>query len=444
MLKVIAVPAMSPSLAEDGGRNLYPGAAALMGKPVPRNVAFVPVVENARADLADAYAANCISPSIGRDLRECHYPAKETRSRVFAVGDSHMVQWLPALQLLAQEQGWDLIALTKTGCAFAALDESAMGSEAMRSCAEWNRKALRRIVEAKPDLVIIAQSSGALTEIARDQRRGSGEIVRRMATAWREVGGTGARMIALHETPRLGWDAADCLSRPSASIEGCSQWRARAVPVMSAISLAVAEVPGIRLIDMTDALCTSDRCAPVVGNVLVWRDKHHLTATYARTIAPMLSAKLAAAGVVASAAPFSPPTPATAVSGITKVDPPLADGIFAFPFVAQVVVDRTVRKRDGGQARQLGMEFLQGDVTTIDRLVAQTFAKAGYARTSPTINSSSTRSVFRKPGSPGVLVWVRRGAPRGESFRIRSPGARGTVYMAWDVQSPNLEGENVN
>jgi hypothetical protein len=446
LLKAIAVPSSTPArnLAEDGEHSLHPGATALMGKPIPANIDFIPMVENARTDLADAYAANCISPSIGRDLRECHYPAPEARSRAIAVGDSHMVQWLPTLQVLAREQGWDLIALTKTGCAFAELDESAMVSEAMKSCAEWNRKALHRIVDAKPDLVIIAQSTGAFTEIAKDPGRGSGEIVRRMASAWREVGGTGARMIALRETPRLGWDAADCLSRPGASIKSCSQSRVKAVPGTSAISLAAAEVPGIRLIDMTDAICAPDECAPVVGNVLVWRDKHHLTATYARTIAPMLSARFAEAGVVPGATPSSPSTPAAAVSGFTKVDPPLVGGIVAFPFAAQVVVNRTVRKRDGGQARQLGMEFLQGDVTTIDRLVAQTFEKAGYARTSATINSASTRSVFQKPSSPGVLVWVRRGAPKGESFKIRSPGARGTIYMAWDVQSRNLEGGNVN
>jgi hypothetical protein len=35
-----------------------------------------------------------------------------------------------------------------------------------------------------------------------------------------------------------------------------------------------------------------------------------------------------------------------------------------------------------------------------------------------------------------VLVWVRRGAPRGERFRIQSPDAKGTVYMAWDQAVP--------
>jgi hypothetical protein len=43
---------------------------------------------------------------------------------------------------------------------------------------------------------------------------------------------------------------------------------------------------------MTDAICGPETCAPVVGNVLVWRDSHHLTASYSRTIAPALERAL--------------------------------------------------------------------------------------------------------------------------------------------------------
>jgi len=41
-------------------------------------------------------------------------------------------------------------------------------------------------------------------------------------------------------------------------------------------------------VDMTDYLCTAERCEVVVGNVLVYRDQHHITATYARSMADEL------------------------------------------------------------------------------------------------------------------------------------------------------------
>lgn len=411
--------------------SLHPGALALVGAQVPPGVPFVPSVESARNDLAEAYAANCISPSIGRDLRECRYGPDDAALNVVAVGDSHMVQWLPALQVLAQENGWRLLALTKTGCAFAVLDETAMTSEGMKSCAEWNTKVLRRIVDAKPDLVFVAQSSGALGEIAKDASRGPADMAARMAQAWRGVASTQARLIVFRETPRLGWDSAECLSRPDADIAACTQLRASAVPSHSAIESAAALQPGVVMIDLTDTMCTAVRCPPVIGNILVWRDKHHLTASYARTIAPLLAQRLAAR---------VPGLPLDGKEGAharrlrrAAIEPALAGGLDSLPFDYEIRINGVVRTRDGRAVREFGMEFLEADVAAVDSRVAEAFGGVGYRRAEPTVHGHATRSVYRKPGNPEVLVWVRRGAPRGERYRIQSPAAKGTVYMAWDL-----------
>ena len=37
-------------------------------------------------------------------------------------------------------------------------------------------------------------------------------------------------------------------------------------------------------VNVNDWICTDTDCPPVIGNVLVYRDEHHLTATYARTL----------------------------------------------------------------------------------------------------------------------------------------------------------------
>jgi peptidoglycan/LPS O-acetylase OafA/YrhL len=429
-------------------RDLHPGALALEGARVPANVAYVPTTEQARNDLADAYAANCISPSIGRDVRECRYGDARAKFRVVAVGDSHMVQWLPALQRIATRNGWNLLALTKTGCAFAVLDEAAMTSEGMKSCAEWNRKAASKIVAEHPDLVLVAQSSGALGEIAKDPARGPAEVERRMALAWRTVAVDGTRLAVIRETPRLGWDAAECLSRPGADIAACTQQRAKAVPPHSAIEAAAATFADARLIDLTDTVCTADACAPVIGNVLVWRDKHHLTATYARSLAPLfadqLRARVPGLPMTATAADMREDAKVAAGANAAtpartkreEFSPTLVGGLKTLPFDYEVRVNNVVTTRDGRAVREFGLEFLDGDVATVDGRVADAFRGVGYLRESPTLSGSARRSVFRKAGNPDVLVWVRRGAPRGERFRIQSPDAKGTVYMAWDQAVP--------
>ena len=53
--------------------------------------------------------------------------------------------------------------------------------------------------------------------------------------------------------------------------------------------------PSVALIDVNDYLCPGGRCPAVIGNVVVWRDRHHITATFARTMAAPLAARLDAA-----------------------------------------------------------------------------------------------------------------------------------------------------
>ena len=43
---------------------------------------------------------------------------------------------------------------------------------------------------------------------------------------------------------------------------------------------------------MNSLICGRVRCQPVVGNVLVYQDNHHLTSTYTLTIAPYLEERL--------------------------------------------------------------------------------------------------------------------------------------------------------
>jgi hypothetical protein len=53
-------------------------------------------------------------------------------------------------------------------------------------------------------------------------------------------------------------------------------------------------VDNVPVIDPRPALCPDGLCPAVIGDVLVWRDDNHITATYARTLAGWLSRELAA------------------------------------------------------------------------------------------------------------------------------------------------------
>ena len=83
----------------------------------------------------------------------------------------------------------------------------------------------------------------------------------------------------------------ECLSDHSTA--SCTVLKAKAVPhdppTLYATRAARGTVP---LIDMDSLICGPVTCPPVVGNVLVYQDSHHLTSTYALTIAPYLERDL--------------------------------------------------------------------------------------------------------------------------------------------------------
>jgi hypothetical protein len=54
------------------------------------------------------------------------------------------------------------------------------------------------------------------------------------------------------------------------------------------------------LIDVNSLICEPTICPPIVGNVVVYRDTHHLTQTYIGSLAPYFLRKLEATDAVRS------------------------------------------------------------------------------------------------------------------------------------------------
>ncbi len=53
-------------------------------------------------------------------------------------------------------------------------------------------------------------------------------------------------------------------------------------------------VPGnVAFLDLSNLVCTATECPPVIGGVFVYLDNNHLTATYARSMSPLLGPEAA-------------------------------------------------------------------------------------------------------------------------------------------------------
>ena len=97
------------------------------------------------------------------------------------------------------------------------------------------------------------------------------------------------RIVVLGDTPRSGVDPPVCLSAHLGDALACATpWSAAVDEASLAATGAAASAAGVAFVDTTPLVCSTDPCPVVVGRILVYRDGHHLTATYARGLADPL------------------------------------------------------------------------------------------------------------------------------------------------------------
>jgi hypothetical protein len=118
------------------------------------------------------------------------------------------------------------------------------------------------------------------------------------------------------------------------NVAACAAARADAVrDDRLAIEREVAAEHGAAFVPTSNWLCTDTGCPVIVGDVLVYRDDNHITATAATWLAPFVEAAVApliapvAAPAPAPAPP--PPAPAPAPSPPTTATPPSVPPTFA-------------------------------------------------------------------------------------------------------------------
>ena len=282
-----------------------PGAAVLEDEPA--DVAPVDTVEQltpslveAADDVADVYGEGCHQNQQDADVTSCVYGDAASDTVIALVGDSHAAHWQPALRSLAEEHGWRLETYTKSACLFAdavVWDSNTKGP--YESCAAWQGTLLDRLVAERPDVVVVS-SSGSYRVAEAGEPPNRAESLEPLAAAaasnWEALEEAGVEVLAIADTPWLGFDAPECVAQHPDDLSECSVPREEAVDRSGAALLARAAelVPEADLIDVSDYVCPHDECVPVVGGVLTHSDSHHLTATYSRTLAPRLAEPLGA------------------------------------------------------------------------------------------------------------------------------------------------------
>jgi hypothetical protein len=124
-------------------------------------------------------------------------------------------------------------------------------------------------------------------------------MVAGLRDSWKQLTDAGIKVLVLEDTPQTNRQVYECVAENRTHLTRCVFDRKKG-ELLSAGPTQVAAARGldsVKVIDLNDAICPTARCAPVIGNVLVYRQGSHITATYIETLAPRLGHELAAVGL---------------------------------------------------------------------------------------------------------------------------------------------------
>jgi peptidoglycan/LPS O-acetylase OafA/YrhL len=255
-------------LKANPGALAFGGPATLVGAPIrPSPLA-------ARNDKPVSYDDDCHQSLSSKRAVACVYGDPKAETSIAIVGGSHSLMWLPAFQDIAARDDLKIITITKSSCRFSSWYEGGT-VEFKEACANWNQQAMAKVLELKPDAIFTTATAG----VGPEERIPEG-----YADRWKALGEAGIQVLAMRDTPWFQSDSAECVETEGADSDLCKRPRAQLLTTPNPIETAGALPPNVHYIDLTRFFCNDEICPPVAGNVLIYADLNHITATYARTL----------------------------------------------------------------------------------------------------------------------------------------------------------------
>lgn len=248
----------------------------------------------ATGDVPELYDRGCQVDPEDADFEPCVFGDPEGEVVVAVVGDSKIAQWMPALDAIAQEQGWLIRSYTKSSCAFAGALTVVDGA-AYHSCQAWGQDVLARLTGAEKPVAVIT-SGGRLSALPAGNEEGEPvpeALVAGYVDYWTALEEEGIGVIAISDTqsPVGTGPVYECVEEHRDDPSACS-WSSAASPATTILQQAASQVPQAHFIDMDPWVCPGQTCVGVYRNVLTYRQGSHITATFVGVLTEPLAAHL--------------------------------------------------------------------------------------------------------------------------------------------------------
>jgi peptidoglycan/LPS O-acetylase OafA/YrhL len=289
LVSTAAGPAKLAALRTPGSSSLRADLiAGARTTKVPSNLH--PALDAMASALPRTIADGC-ELAYGRDqIKPCIYGDRGSHTTVVLFGDSHAGHWFDAVNSISKQRHWRLVVITKEGCTPA---EVTYRDDAKSLCARWREKAKARIASLHPALVVVSwarwmqplagQKAGIPTGFGGPWQNGVAAIFQFLRSSAKQV-------MFISDTPYLPQSAPDCVAGHLSDVRPCAIKRSAAtvLPAIKTAELQIAKREQIKSVDPTSWFCAPKICPVIVGNILVYHDKSHMTTDWSRFIAPVL------------------------------------------------------------------------------------------------------------------------------------------------------------
>jgi hypothetical protein len=234
----------------------------------------------------------------------CTFGVRQSASitTVALVGDSHAGMWRVALDPVAKRNGWYGVHMGHASCPLSKAVRDL--EEPNRShCARWKEKVFKWFKDhPEASTLLVSQLTGGSGVVPSRGRSQWATEIAGYVSAWEALPPTVKHVIVIRDTPKALGKTAACIERAidrrKPAGPACSVPRREAVDRDPAVSA----VPRTRsreahTVDLTRIFCDRNRCFPVIGGALVYRDTTHMMPGFGRTLAPILQREIDALGV---------------------------------------------------------------------------------------------------------------------------------------------------
>ena len=246
--------------------------------PNGRSVSIATVIQTPKI-----YDDNCHANYGDKESKKCLYGDVKSKRRIVLYGDSHAAQWFPALEKIANDEGFALISLTKSACPAVEVNRIDSGAFKNADCNIWRKNSIARIKELKPEAVIMS----SFQHFAYPTRYSSREAwwLEGQRSLFAKLSGSSAKLIYISDTPKPLRDIPSCLA--TAKSDECDRSEKSDPRVAS----------GFIALDPTNWLCKRT-CPAIVEGIVAYRDASHISVDMSAALSNKLRDFLRSNGVI--------------------------------------------------------------------------------------------------------------------------------------------------